>query len=52
MQPQPTRALTLCASPPHFTQVHTLAKLNDFYLVDTLLACLSNLAPHVERLHP
>jgi hypothetical protein len=32
--------------------VHTLAKLNDFYLVETLLACLGNMAPHVERLHP
>jgi hypothetical protein len=32
--------------------VHTLAKLNDFYLVETLLACVGNLAPHVELLHP
>jgi hypothetical protein len=32
--------------------VHTLARLNDLYLAETLLACVGNLAPHAEQLHP
>jgi len=32
--------------------VHTLSALADFYLVETVLASLGNLAPHSESLHP
>jgi hypothetical protein len=31
--------------------VHTLSKLKDFFLVETLLAILGNLSPHVYQLH-
>uniref|UniRef100_A0A7S2WV06 Dymeclin n=1 Tax=Rhizochromulina marina TaxID=1034831 RepID=A0A7S2WV06_9STRA len=34
------------------TLVFNLAKLNDLYLLDTFLAVISNMSPHMESIHP